>query len=180
MSKFKQLKNNLPQSYLEMKELIFHPNTLWYRQTGNPVASVQEKPDFVWFAHNILRRPMPYARYTEPVSSIAKLTTQALTEILKNNDKDPYIFHRIAVNLLPRQNKLTVPPAHVDHDFDYKHLLIYLNNSDGDTVMYNTKNQIIDRSSPREDKVISFDKCLHSGHFPIKSPERIVLVATYT
>ena len=178
--KFQELKNKLPESYLLMKKKILHPETIWYRSTTNPVEGATEIPDYIWFCHGILRRPRADARYTEPVSSIAKLAMQALTEILQSNGKNPYTFHRVAVNLLPRQAKTTMPPAHVDHDFDYKHLLIYLNNADGDTVMFNSKKQIIDRSSPKEDKVIFFGKCLHSAHFPVKAPERIVLVATYT
>lgn len=180
MSQFKELANNCSDSYLEMKQMILHPDTTWRRCTRNPVGWVKEEPNYVWFMHEILRRPMPDVRFSQPISNIAPYAVKALVEILESQGKYPEAFHRIAVNLLPRQNELTVPPAHTDHDFDYKHLIIYLNDSDGDTVMYNSKNQIIARSTPKEDKVIWFGKCLHSGHFPVESKERIALVATYS
>ena len=47
----------------------------------------------------------------------------------------------MSVNLTTRQDKLVIPDPHNDHEFDYKHLIIYLNDSDGDTLMFNKKKQ---------------------------------------
>ena len=78
-------------------------------------------------------------------------------------------------HLEPRESEI-----HIDHSFDYRHIIIYLDDSDGDTIMYNSKHRIVDRSSPKEDKVILFGKCQHSGEFPIKHPKRTILVATFS
>ena len=178
MSQFKELVNKCTDQYLELKDQILHPETVWYRKAIDPVT-LQPGPDYVWFSHDIIVRPNPHFRCSAPSSSLAPLATQVLTEILQDNGIEPFLFYRISVNCLPRQTKPVVPKAHVDHSFDYKHLIIYLNDADGDTVMYNQKGQIIARSKPKQDKVIQFGKVPHSGYFPVKEPERIVLVATY-
>lgn len=179
MSQFKELVNNKSDKYVLMKQTVLHPNTTWKRYRINP-TDVDEVVDHIWFSHGILSRPEGGTRYPQVASTACDLVIDALVELLNDNGIDPIVFHRIAVNLIPRQTKKFLPHPHSDHDFDYKHLIIYLNDADGDTVMYNSKKQIIARSSPKEDKVISFGKCLHSGYFPVEAVERIMLVATYS
>ena len=178
MSQFKDFKNQLHPEYLELKEQILHPNTVWFRQACDPVNL--QATEQVWFTHCILARSIGEMKYPRPMSSLIDLTCKALTQILFDNGEGFEQFHRIAVNLTLRQEETYSPAAHEDHSFPYKHLLIYLNDSDGDTVMYNKKGQIIARSSPREDKVIHFGKVPHGYSFPMQHAERIVLVATYS
>ena len=56
-------------------------------------------------------------------------------------------------------------------DFPHKNMLIYLNDSDGDTVCGN------DRYSPKEDAIIEFEG-EHYHYLPSKD-KRVVLVVTY-
>ena len=177
MSQFKELVNNCTDQYRELKAQILDPNTMWYRVDCDPVTHRPTK-DYVWFNHTIVKSPAQEG-YSVPTSSLAPLAVQVLKDILLDNGIYPEVFYRISANCLPRQAKPVIPGAHVDHSFDYKHLIIYLNDADGDTVMYNSKGQIISRSKPKQDKVIQFGKVLHSGYFPMESPDRVILVATY-
>ena len=179
MSQFKELKNFLKPDYLELKEQIFHPNTVWSRNDGNYLQRGQDQ-DREWFSHVIISRPSDEFPYSWPASSLAKLASHALQEILNDNGIKVETFHRIAVNLTVRQPDNWAPGQHHDHEFDYKHLIIYLNDSDGDTIMFNNKKQIIDRSTPKEDKVISFGKEWHTAYLPMLYPNRKVIVATYS
>lgn len=178
MSQFKELKNPLSANYLQFKESVFHDETFWLRFSSDPVT---ESPvDYMWFCHPIIARPLPEVPYPVVKSSLVNVCSNALKEILYFNNIRFECFHRIAVNLLPQQLEGRRSVIHRDHSFDYKHLIIYLDNSDGDTLMYNSKKQIIDRSSPKEDKVIMFNKCLHAGEFPVDHYKRTILVATFS
>ena len=177
MSQFKELTNHCTDQYLELKDQLLHEDTQWFRLKVNPVTQ-EPDPDYVIFNHAIIKGPAAF-KTSAPVSNLAPLALEVCTEILNHNGINPYLFYRISANLMPRQPKPTIPNPHVDHLWDYKHILIYLNDADGDTVMYNQKGQIIARSKPKQDKVIQFGKVPHSGYFPVKEPERIVLVATY-
>ena len=177
MSQFKEFKNNLHPNYLELKERILHPETMWTRNASDPVG--MQPSDRVWYCHNIISRAITGMNYARPTSSLAQLASEALAQILHDNREGFEIFHRVAVNIMPRQATPFAPRPHEDHSFPYRHMLIYLNDSDGDTVMFNGKGKVIDRSSPKEDKIIHFGKCWHNGYYPLHHAERIVLVATY-
>lgn len=178
MSQFKELRNNLRPNYITLKEQVSHPNTVWRRILEDPVTGADS--DNVWWCHPILTRATEDARYSKVESSLIGLATNAVTEILLDNNISFETFHRIAINNSARQAERYAPQPHVDHSFPYKHVIIYLNQSDGDTVMYNTKGQVIDKSRPKEDKVIYFGKCNHTGYFPMEHAERLILVATFS
>ena len=179
MPKFRELENNLSPAYLKLKESIFSKETFWLRQAHDPVT--QEPTDnYMWFAHPIISRPLTTTPYPVVRSSLIDVCTNALQEILVTNEVPFETFHRICVNLLTQQPQPRECPIHTDHTFDYRHIIVYLDDSDGDTIMYNSKHRVIDRSSPKEDKVILFNKCQHSGEFPTKHPKRTILVATFS
>lgn len=180
MPKFRELENNLTDSYLELKKAIFSSETFWLRQSHDPVTQ-QPTEDYMWFSHPIIARPLPpETPYSVVRSSLTDLCTKVLVEILLHNNIKIECFHRICINLLTQQPEPRESEVHIDHSFDYRHIIIYLDDSDGDTIMYNSKHRIVDRSSPEEDKVILFGKCQHSGEFPIKHPKRTILVATFS
>ena len=76
-------------------------------------------------------------------------------------------------------------PPHIDAKFKHWVLIYYINNSDGDTIIFNeqynpntvTSNFSIDQKiSPKQGRLIFFPgHKFHSANFPIKSPTRLIL-----
>lgn len=74
------------------------------------------------------------------------------------------------------KNHKKLPPPHVDSKTSHMVFLCYLNNSDGDTYIYDNDLNVIKKISPEKGKYIVFDgNFLHSGSFPKESYARMVL-----
>jgi len=94
----------------------------------------------------------------------------------KNNIKYKCIY-RASINLtfhIPREHG----KIHEDHDFPHKQFLLYLNDSDGDTLLFNDKRKVYKRIKFEQYKGVVFDRCLHTQEYPTKS-RRVVLVITF-
>ena len=68
---------------------------------------------------------------------------------------------------------------HVDHDFNYRQIIIYLNDSDGNTNLYNEKGKLEASIEPKKYRVLFFTDKLHSAGLPIKSNRRVIAVLTF-
>jgi len=74
-------------------------------------------------------------------------------------------IYRCCVNLTFPLSFL--PTQHEDHTFPYNHFVIYLNDSDGDTCIFNEKGTEIEkRITPEKHKGVCFEKRLHYAEFP--------------
>jgi hypothetical protein len=85
---------------------------------------------------------------------------------------------RIAVNLT-FNIKLNRCPSHIDHPFNHKQLIIYLNDCDksAQTVLLKN-NKITDKITPKKYKGVLFKKCSHYQIYPKKGP-RIIAIYTF-
>jgi len=91
----------------------------------------------------------------------------------KNNLKLKNIF-RISLNVTFYNGFIFEVPLHTDHQFPHKQLLLYLNNSSGDTVIPSINKSI----TPEENKAIIFDGIEHKHFFP-DNGIRMVCVFTF-
>jgi len=95
------------------------------------------------------------------------------------SEKSGYKFNKIIraqANYIHKKDVGLPSPPHVD-DMENKHyvLLCYLNDSDGDTVMYDNDMTEVCRVSPKRGKFILFDGSIyHSASPPTKTNNRIV------
>lgn len=65
---------------------------------------------------------------------------------------------------------------HKDLDTEHYVFLYYVNDSDGDTIIFDDNNKIIDKIKPKRGRVLLFDgNLLHSSSHPILSKKRIVI-----
>lgn len=65
---------------------------------------------------------------------------------------------------------------HIDAFYGHNVFMLYLNNSDGDTVFFDKDKNIIKKVSPKKNRVVVFDGMnYHSGSHPYKSNKRIVM-----
>ena len=167
-----RLKNPRFYSYQQMKELFTGPNLSWsYSQDlqfEQPPEGHQRMP---FMSHNILIRP-EHIGYPTKASPYFNMVCFALTEILEFNDIKIKGLYRINANLTFPTAPLLPSIPHVDHDFPHENILVYLNNTGGDTVVNG------EHYSPNEDDVITFGGEKHYM-YPPDTGGRIVIVATY-
>ena len=63
---------------------------------------------------------------------------------------------------------------HVDRKDKHIVLLYYVNDTDGDTILFDNNLNIIKRVSPKKNRVLIFDgNILHAGCSPIQSKKRV-------
>ena len=100
-------------------------------------------------------------------------------EIVQNVIKKDVELLRMKVNLLfPKQGK-KYNGFHTDYKDlkKFKSLIYYINDSDGDTLIYNKK---LTKVKPKSGKVVLFDgNLLHASSNPIKSKMRLVCNINY-
>jgi hypothetical protein len=75
-------------------------------------------------------------------------------------------------------NKKNIGTIHKDHEFPHKQLIIYLNNSDGNTYLYDENKKLVKKIIYKQYKIICFDNCFHAAGFP-KSKRRLICVITF-
>ena len=72
------------------------------------------------------------------------------------------------------ENKFNNP--HVDSFIKHKVCIVYLNDSDGDTFIFDNFKNIIKRVTPKKGRVLIMNgNLIHTSSHPIKSKFRIVL-----
>jgi hypothetical protein len=96
--------------------------------------------------------------------------------IVKNNIKVNKVF-RANLNLTFKTNdEKYIPKFHLDHDFEHKQFIMYLNNSDGDTeILINKKSVMI---SPEKFKAVVFENYEHRAFSPSIN-RRITFIVTF-
>lgn len=78
--------------------------------------------------------------------------------------------------ILKNNNTSIVHPKHVDGYFEHKTLLLYINDSDGDTFFYDKNGNIIKKITPKENTCVIFDGNIeHSSSTPTKNKYRYAL-----
>lgn len=106
--------------------------------------------------------------------------------IIHSLNKEVVEIGRIKANLLTQNNsgKAIVNCPHVDRDREGWHSMIYyVNDSDGDTVMFNKKGnqgfdnlQILDTATPKKNTAVLFESdWYHTSTNPVDNSRRIVL-----
>ena len=82
---------------------------------------------------------------------------------------------RCAINTTFFNGKVDRVPAHVDHNYKHRQLLLYLDDSSGETVILDKKNKPYKIVRPEKFKAVSFDSVPHYHYFPINSVRRVVV-----
>lgn len=102
-------------------------------------------------------------------------------ELVKKTGMKVQGFFRIKANLQPKiehSNIDTYNLPHTDADYDHKVAIYYVNDSDGDTAIFdNSDNPVIVKSiSPKRGRFVVFDgKHYHAGRHPNSHDTRIVV-----
>jgi hypothetical protein len=186
-----ELQNPKTPNYLELKARVLSREFPWF-YFGDSTCG-PEAPGHInlpIYSHTLIQRPnfVPGGcAYPKVASSdYVDLTDLVIREIMEFNNLELNCLFRLNFNCIHRIDSRDSIP-HYDHSFPHKNILIYLNNSEGETKVYEEEVPFsfirkegapVLTSLPREDVVISFQG-LHSAGQPAVGKRRIALVATY-
>jgi hypothetical protein len=99
-----------------------------------------------------------------------------LTFFIKNNIEFRAILRakfNLVTNSLETQER---QPVHVDYKFNHKVFLYYVNDSDGDTILFDKNYKIVEKIKPEKGKFLIFDgDILHASSPPVKSKKRMII-----
>lgn len=85
-------------------------------------------------------------------------------------------FLQLPLNLKDR----SLDAPHIDADRDHLVILYYVNDSDGDTLLFNDKLDIIRRVKPKKGRMLLFEgNTLHTSSHPTKSDYRMCINIDY-
>lgn len=147
-------------------------NFAWYYSE----SIVSGQPDTGGFSHIVIKDDIVNSPYINKFSKIFDLFEKKV-----NIQINSIIRFRIRMTLAdgsgPRSNYI-----HTDHDFPHKVLLIYINDSDGDTILYDkilgediSNIKEIYRFSPKTGDAIVFNGLrYHSGAVPSKGKRLVI------
>lgn len=164
-----ELKNPKTKDYYYLKDHVLSTHFQW---NWDDATTIGGDNDFPFLSHCVVRRPMETG-YLYPVveSEISAKCNYVIGEIIQFNNLNVNCVLRINCNLTFPCGKNKRTPSHTDHEFPHKNLLVYLNETDGDTVCGK------DRYTPKEDSVILFEGNHH--HFLPTKNKRVVIVVTF-
>jgi hypothetical protein len=107
------------------------------------------------------------------------LVLEVLKEFMNNLKIQKFKLMRAKANLTTqhtKNNKNIYNTPHIDLKEPHIVLIYYVNDSDGDTILFDKKLKIIKRITPEKGKFLLFDgSILHSGQHPIKSNSRVLI-----
>lgn len=161
----------------------------WYYEEGT-VLSYKDGDGALQFVleqgHNPCQFTHNLVQHSKAVSSFFQLI-DPITENIANHVQADIEIKRAKVNLLLKDSLDTHHCPHVDTDIindpNIKTLVYYINETDGDTYIFNEKSPLVDRSvtlkeriSPTKGSAIIFDADIfHSSSSPIIYKKRLVL-----
>ena len=164
-----KLDNPLTSDYIDLKNFILSIDFPWFRL---PNTTLNIKDDGIsFFTHTFLERPESNIGYSRANSPYIDGCLKVLHQIVSFNDVEFNYFIRASVNLVSPCLTVKKTLEHCDHQFPHKNILIYLSETDGDTVVDG------ENFSPQEDCGIIFTGKHY--HYTPTDKDRIVLVGTF-
>jgi len=178
------IENFLPESYKdEIYNLTTSDEFPWFYNETISGRSINEVAGFsevqFGFSHVLFNNGQEnspfYKFFTPMVYFIEEKTGEKINELIRI---------RAGLNVKSSQEELVHLP-HVDYPYPHKVFLYYVDDSDGDTVMYNEKYDstffvenfsVKETISPQRNKGILFDGLrYHSSSSPVKNTRRVAI-----
>jgi len=160
----------------EISNVILKDNFPWY---WNDYTTSYKYPSFV---HTLLKRPEDR---NEAIKNSVYLDffLEILNSFCKNHNLNCNIIYRAAINLCYFYPNVEYQEPHIDHNFDHKVFLMYLNDFDnGDTYLFKKQQDIFLKEKTiisKKNKIVCFNgNRYHSNGFPKPGQRRIVCVIT--
>ena len=130
---YKESKNLLNQKEIKfIKNNILETNFPWYYHQA---ATTKECPVYT---HTLIHRYNINKEKPVINSNVFSFFEKIVLRFCKKHSIKIKAFTRATLNSISF-NKMKKGVAHVDHDFKHKVIMVYLNNTDGETIIYNKK-----------------------------------------
>ena len=117
-------------------------------------------------------------------SDFAQLAIKPLQKLLAELNLNDAILHRCKANFQTQHKNSdsdSYNTPHIDLPNPHYVMIYYVNDSDGDTFLFDNNNQLITRITPKRGKMLIFDGLiLHAGSHPVTSDYRIVINYNFT
>lgn len=171
------------ETQIEIERTMGGPDFVWMLFPGNSVGDNIEKEDvilendprvreYVMFGHNFLKD----GRLT---SNTAGLVYSMFQQFCKDADIEQTRIGRIKANLQTQCNfsqEYFFNTPHIDRREPHTVAIYYVNDSDGDTTIFDNDGNIIQTVSPRRGRFLVFDgSYFHAGRQPILADKRIII-----
>lgn len=178
-----------PTLFSKLQNTVMAQETPWYYSDFTAYNTVPSTMDFSWY-HIVMQEG-------NIASQLAPLVESCLISALDNAGEPIEGFTRIRIGLITATQETVFHEPHVDWQEEHKTGILYLNDSDGDTIIYNEKydlnsnigsrdymNQteltVNTTSTPEENKLIIIDGLTyHASSTPVKTSRRVAINFNY-
>ena len=168
-----------PNHYGFVSSKIDSPSTKWYYAETTANYFDKKEPYHSSFGHLI------YKKDQGALSELFDLTMPILTTALDKQQKSLKDLIRIRLGLITRVPHEVIHAPHKDHNGPHTTALYYLNDADGDTVVYNETEMsdsytVKEKLTPKANTWHQFDgNHYHSSAAPINTEKRIVITYNF-
>jgi hypothetical protein len=172
--------NALPD-FAQFQTRILEPGFPWYYARATKASDGYVNPYLYSWVHLVFDDGKWYSQFAQFI------TTEILSALALANEPVKGLFRvRVILNTISDQPYLN--GAHVDFTWPHKTALLYINDADGDTLIYNERwesgvpeNLTVARQvAPLANRMVLFDGLqLHTGTTPTKTARRVVLNVNY-
>ena len=164
MKIYKDIFNQEQKDFLE--DIFKNEKTPFYLATHAVHANDQAHH----FVHHVIHRDRP----NEDNSTLTPPLKKLLYDISDKINLNLECIYRCALNITFNFGLVNKCLSHVDHPFAHRQVLIYLNDSDGDTVFLNEDNTET-KIKPEAYKIIVAKDTQHYQFFPTKGIRKVLI-----
>jgi len=152
------------------KMVLDRDNFAWYfiENTFINDENSDKKYDFAFLSHTLIRDGLDNSKH----SDIAKRLVKKFYQKINQAEKD---IIRATVNLTFPEPSLKTTIKHRDQPYSHKVLIYYINDADGDTIIYDHDEVNTYNISPKRGRFLFFDgSYFHCGTPPSKKHRLII------
>ena len=158
-----------PDSMERINNLFFNTDFPWFfaEKTAGNQFNFEDTFEHFQFVHWFLNEHQvrsPYINFFENILEDLPIRLDNIT--------------RAKANFLPQvmHGKDEFNNPHIDSYEKHKICIVYLNDADGDTFIFNNDKKIIKRVSPKKGRVLIMDgNLIHTSSHPVESKYRVIL-----
>jgi len=154
-----------------LNDIFKYEKTPFYLAT----YAVKENDQGYHFVHHAIHRDNPNVDNSELAQNLRNFLFELAPKLKIKYTK----IYRCALNITFYNGFVNKCLTHEDHPFDHKQILIYLNDSDGETVILDKKGiKEIKKIKPEAFKILVMDRRNHYQFFPTKGIRKVLIYTT--